>query len=227
MKRITTIRQSLWQEQLRRREKAKMPQQSRRRLLINAVRDAAIELATRARYATAPLDNNKPAPDEVCVVVAIESTARGPYLGPYLDIDRPTPDEIRAADAAMKSAKAMTGANFDITAEDQLWVAYAINTVTGARYPGLGHTPAQAKACAWIYSHWPGGTTSALVKVSTEVPDGWTFELYPPPKPKPQMLTISTLDILDLVRLTVPDVTADEVANIIMQSLPYMGGRRQ
>jgi hypothetical protein len=48
-----------------------------------------------------------------------------------------------------------------------------------------------------------------------------------PPKPKPQMLAIGTLDILDLVRLTVPDVTADEVANIIMQSLPYMGARRQ
>jgi hypothetical protein len=104
------------------------------------------------------------------------------------------------------------------------WCAYAVNTVSGNRCAGLGRTAAEAKASAWINTHWPGGTTSALVKVSTEVPDGWTFELYPPPKPKPQMLAISTLDILDLVRLTVPDVTADEVANIIMQSLPYMGG---
>jgi hypothetical protein len=200
-----------------------MTQQSRRQLLITAVRDAAIKLATRvdcARYATAPLDNKKPAPDEVCVLVAIESTTRGPYPGPYLDIDRPTPDEIRAAATAKK--------NFDITPEDQLWVAYAINPVTGARYAGLGHAPAQAKACAWMYSHWPGGdTTSALVEVSTQVPDGWTFELYPPPKPKPQMLAIGALAIFELVRLTIPNVTPDEVQNVIMQSLPYSGGRQQ
>src|SRR5262245_56254862 len=185
MKKITTIRQRLWQEQLRRREKAKMTQQPRLRLLIKAVRDAAIELATRAA---------------------------AQYAAPQLDNKKPTPVEIRAVAAASESAAG--GARFDITAADELWCAYAVNTVSGNRCAGLGRTAAEAKASAWINTHWPGGTTSALVKVSTEVPDGWTFELYPPLKPKPQMLAISTLDILDFVRLTVPDVTADEVANI-------------
>jgi hypothetical protein len=66
-----------------------------------------------------------------------------------------------------------------------------------------------------------------LVKISTKVPDGWTFELYPPPKPKPEMLAISALAIFELVRLTIPNVTPDEVQDTIMQSLPYMGGQRQ
>jgi hypothetical protein len=177
-----------------------MMQQSRRQLLIKAVQDAAIELAAkanRARYAPALLDNKKP-----------------------------TPDEIGAAAAARKSATG--GTYLDNTDEDELWVAYAINTVSsGRRYAGLGRTAAEAKADAWINSHWPGGTTSALVQVSTEVPDGWTFELYPPPKPKPEMLAISGLAIFELVRRKIPDVTPDEINNTIMQSLPYMGGRRQ
>jgi len=197
-------------------EQDKMAQQSRRRVLIKAVHDAAIELATRAdhaRYAPAQLDNNKPMPDEPVVMVApIESATKGPYL----DNKRPTPNEIRA----------FTGTYLDNTDPDELWAAFAINTISGTRYAGLGRTAAEAKACAWVNSHWPGGTTSALVKVSTEVPDGWTFELYPPPKPK-EMIAISALAIFELVRLTVPDVTPDEVENTIMHSLPYMGGRRQ
>jgi hypothetical protein len=176
-----------------------MTQQSRRRVLTKAVHDAAIELATRAdraRYATAQVDKTKP-----------------------------TPDEIRAAAAAMESMEsAAGGTRFDIPAADELWCAYAINTVSGSQWAGLGHTATEAKAGAWINSHWPGGTTSALVEVSTQVPDGWSFEVYPPPKPKPQMLAISSLAIFELVRLMVPDVTADEVANVIMESLPYMGG---
>ena len=120
------------------------------------------------------------------------------------------------------------GTYLDNTDEDELWVAYAINTVSsGRRYPGLGRTAAEAKANAWINSHWPGGTTSALVEVSTKVPDGWTFELYPPPKRKPEMLAISALAIFELVRRKIPDVTPDEINYTIMQSLPYMGGRRQ
>jgi hypothetical protein len=66
-----------------------------------------------------------------------------------------------------------------------------------------------------------------LVEVSTEVPDGWTFELYPPPKPKSEMLAISAFAIFELVRLTIPNVTLNEVQDTIMQSLPYMGGQRQ
>jgi hypothetical protein len=190
-------------------EQDKMTRRSRRRVLIKAVHDAAIELATRAdhsRYAPTM-------PDEPVIMVApIESATEGLYL----DNKRPTPDEIRA----------FTGAYLDITDPDELWAAYAINTVNGTRYSGLGRTAAEAKTCAWVNSHWPGGTTSALVKVSAEVPDGWTFELYPPPKPK-EMIAISALAIFELVRLTVPNVTLNEVENTIMHSLAYMGGRRQ
>jgi hypothetical protein len=186
-------------------------------MLMKAIRDAAIQLATRvdrARYATEPLDNNKPTPAEPVIMVArIESAAEGPYL----DDKRPTPDEIRA----------WTGTYLDITAPDELWAAFAINTVNGTRYAGLGRTAAEAKACAWVNSHWPGGTTSVRMKISTKVPDGWTFELYPPPKPKPEMLAISAFAIFELVRLTIPNVTPDEVQDAVMQSLPYMGGRRQ
>jgi hypothetical protein len=45
--------------------------------------------------------------------------------------------------------------------------------------------------------------------------------------PKPEMLAISAFAIFELVRLTIPDVTPDEVQDAVMQSLPYMGGRRQ
>jgi hypothetical protein len=42
-----------------------------------------------------------------------------------------------------------------------------------------------------------------------------------------QMLAISDLTIFERVRLTIPNVTLEEVQDAIMQSLPYMGGRRQ
>jgi hypothetical protein len=140
-----------------------MQTQSRRRILIKAVHDAVLELVTRAdgvRYATAPLENNGPTPDELLVMAApMESATKGPC---YLDDKRPTQDEIRA----------FTGNYLDITAPDELWAAFAINN--GSRYAGAGRTAAEAKACAWVNSHWPGGTTSVVVEVSTNVPDGWT-----------------------------------------------------
>jgi hypothetical protein len=43
-------------------------------MLIKAVHDAALELATGAdgvRYAKAPLDNNKPPPNELLVMAAL------------------------------------------------------------------------------------------------------------------------------------------------------------
>src|SRR5262245_2429493 len=194
-------------------EQDKMTQPSRRRVLIKAVHDAAIELATRAYRGQYP---PTPMPDEPVIMASrIESATEGPYL----DDKRPTPDEIRT----------FTGDYIDpdVTDPDELWVAYAVNTVNGTRHSGAGRTAAEAKTCAWVYSHCPGGTPSALVEVSTEVPDGWTFELYPPPKPKPEMLAISAFAIFELVRLTIPNVTPDEVQDTIMQSLPYMGGQRQ
>jgi len=187
-----------------------MMQHKRRRMLIEAVHDAARELAAR-RYTTAPLDDDEPMPDEP-VIMAFAT-------GPYLDDKRPTPDEIRTFD----------GTYLDIAAPDELWAAFAINTVNATRYAGGGRTAAEAKVCAWVNSHWPGGTTSvpARVKISTKVPDGWTFELYPPPKLNPKMLLISSRAIFERVRLTIPNVTLEEVQDTIMQSLPYKGGRRQ
>jgi hypothetical protein len=190
-------------------EQDKMTQRARRRMLIKAVHDAAIELARRGeQYLPTPM------PDEpVAMVSRIESATEGSYL----DKKGPTPDEIRA----------FTGDYLDITDPDELWAAHAINTANATEYWGLGRTAAEAKTCAWVNSHWPGGTASALVKVSTKVPEGWTFELYPPSKPKPEMLAIGALAIFELVRLTVPNVTPDEVEKTIMHSLPYMGGQRQ
>src|SRR5215831_7891856 len=191
-----------------------MMRHKRRRMLIKAVHDAARELAAR-RYTTAPLDDDEPMPDEPVIMVSIERATKGPYL----DGKRPTPDEIRAFD----------GTYLDSAAPDELWVAFAINTVNGTRYAGGGRTAAEAKVCAWVNSHRPGGTTSVSVpvKVLLKVPDGWTFELYPPPEPNPKMLAISSRAIFERVRLTIPNVTLEEVQNTIMQSLPYKGGWQQ
>ena len=84
-------------------EQDKMTQRSRRRVLIKAVHDAAIELATRADHARyAPT-----MPDEPVIMASrIESAAEGPYL----DNKRPTPDEIRA----------FTGDYLDVTEPDEL-----------------------------------------------------------------------------------------------------------
>ena len=96
-----------------------MTQRSRRRMLIKAVHDAAIELAKRGgQYLPTPM------PDEPVIMASrIESATEGLYL----DNRRPTPGEIRA----------FTGTYLDITDPDELWAAYAINPVNGARYAGL------------------------------------------------------------------------------------------
>jgi len=199
---------------------------SRRRMLIKAVHDAVRELAVRklaatidgARYTATPLDDDEPTPDEPVVMVLPTERAT---KGPYLDNKRPMPDEIRSY------IRSSTATYLDIIDPDELWVAFAINTVSGTRHPGLGRTAAEAKVCAWVHSHWPGGTGSVQVKVLTKVPDGWTFELYPPPKPNPKMLAIRSRAIFERVRLTIPHVTVEEVQDAIMKSLPDMGGPRQ
>ena len=55
------------------------------------------------------------------------------------------------------------------TNHDKLWCAAAIGP-DGKRHWGLGRTAGEAKASAWAYSHWPGGTGSVRVTVSSEVP---------------------------------------------------------
>jgi hypothetical protein len=131
---------------------------------------------------------------------------------------KPTAEEI----CALAAREPITSE----TNTDELWSAAAISP-DGKRHWGLGRTPGEAKACAWAYSYWPGATSSVEVEVSPEVPNGWTFELYPPPKPQPQMLAISTRAILERVRLTIANVTLDEIEDIVMNNLPYMGGPRQ
>jgi hypothetical protein len=186
-------------------------------MLIKAIHDAALELAATidgTRYTTAPLDDNEPMPDEPVIMIApVERATKGPYL----DNKKPTPDEIRSH----------TQTYLDITDPDELWGAFAINPVSGTRHAGLGRTAAEAKVCAWVNSHWPGGTAPVKVAIPIDVPEGWTFELYPPLEPNPKMLAIRALDIFERVRLTIPNVTLEEVQATIVQSLPYMGGRRQ
>ena len=58
-----------------RKEQATMMRHKRRRMLIKAVHDAALELAAR-RCTTAPLDDDEPMPDEPVVM----AFATGPYL---------------------------------------------------------------------------------------------------------------------------------------------------
>ena len=47
------------------------------------------------------------------------------------------------------------------------------------------------------------------------------------PMANPKMLLISLRAIFERVRLTIPNVTLEEIQDTIMQSLPYKGGRRQ
>jgi hypothetical protein len=94
-------------------------------MLIKAVYDAAIELATRAdggRYAPTLMPN-----EPVIMVAPIEPATEGPYL----DNKRPRPDEIRG----------FTGDYIDpdVTDPDELWGAYAINPV--------GRTAAMSNPC--------------------------------------------------------------------------------
>jgi len=177
-------------------------------MLIKAVHDAARELAMR--YAIEAPDDKEPTPDEPVIMVT-ERVTKG-----YLDSKMPTPNEIHS----------FTGTYLDITDPDKLWGALAINKVCGTRHAGLGRTAAEAKVCAWVFNHWPGDTAPVqMVNISAKAPDDWTFELYPPPKPK--MLAIRSLAIFERVQLTFPDVTLEEVQYTIMQGLPYMGGRRR
>jgi hypothetical protein len=165
--------------------------QSRRRLLMDAIHSATIELAKNADATRYPLPVTTP---------------------------KPTPEEIHAF--------GVTGPVSPGDAdEDELWCAAAISP-EGTRYWGIGRTPADAKGFTWTRSYYRDGVVPGTpVEVSPEVPDGWTFELYAPPKP--QMLAISSPAIFGLVRRRIPDVTLDEVEEAIMQSFTYLGGPRQ
>jgi len=153
--------------------------------------------------------------------IEIAKDADAARYPPTLTTSKPTPEEIEAFCAREPISPG------DAPDEDELWCAYAISP-DGTRYSGIGRTPADAKAFAWTHSYYRDGVVPGTpVQVSSEVLDGWTFELYPPPKPKSQMLAISAHAIFERVRLTIPNVTLDEIEDTIMQSVPYMGGPPQ
>ena len=87
----------------------------------------------------------------------------------------PTPDEIDAAIFDMIAASAAQGR--DDTSLDDLWWSEAFDEHGESRSYGLGHTPAAARAGALINAWWPQCDLRAVPRV---VPDGWTFEIYPP-----------------------------------------------
>jgi hypothetical protein len=63
----------------------------------------------------------------------------------------------------------------------------------------------------------------AVHDATIEIATRQSFEPCPPPKSGLQMFAISELDIFELVRLRIPNVTLDEVENAITESLPYLG----
>jgi hypothetical protein len=90
---------------------------------------------------------------------------------------RPTPDEVDAVIFDMIAAEAAQVPD-DTSLDDFLW-AEAIDPQGEVRGYGLGHTPAEVRAGAWITSWWPECDLRAVQRV---VPEGWTFRTYPPGK---------------------------------------------
>jgi hypothetical protein len=130
---------------------------------------------------------------------------------------KPNPEDIRAL-----------AARTPITPEtntDELWSAAAISP-EGNRHWGLGRTPSEASACAWAYSHWTDGSCSINIETLLNIPDGWNFELYPPPEKQPQMLAISADAIFKLLRRSIPDVTIEESRADNRGEPPLFGGQR-
>jgi hypothetical protein len=114
----------------------------------------------------------------------------------------------------------------DAADPDELWCAAAISP-DGTSYWGYGRTSTDAKAFAWMHSYYRDGIApGSPVEVSAQVPHGWTFELYSPPKSQPREFAIPFPAIFDLVRQSLPDLTLEDVDDAIKQSFPYLGSRQ-
>jgi hypothetical protein len=87
----------------------------------------------------------------------------------------PTPDEIDAVVFDMIAAEVAQVP--DDTSLDDLWSSVALDRHGEFRGYGFGHTPAEARAAAWITAWWP---ECDLRAVPSAVPEGWTFEIYSP-----------------------------------------------
>ena len=87
----------------------------------------------------------------------------------------PTSDEIDAVVFDMIAAEAAQVP--DDTSLDELWSSVALDLAGEFRGYGFGHTPAEARAFAWVTAWWPECDLRAVPRV---VPEGWTFEIYSP-----------------------------------------------
>ncbi|MGC2462454.1 MAG: hypothetical protein WA446_16005 [Steroidobacteraceae bacterium] len=87
----------------------------------------------------------------------------------------PTPEEIDAVIFDMIAAEAARVP--DDTSLDELWSGVARDSDRTFRGYGFGHTPAEARAGAWITAWWPERDLRAVPRV---VPEDWTFEIYSP-----------------------------------------------
>jgi hypothetical protein len=85
----------------------------------------------------------------------------------------PMPDEIDAVIFDIIAAEAARV--LDDTSLDDLWSSVALDSDGQFRGYGFGYTPAEVLAVAWITARWP--ECDAVPRV---VPEGWTFENYPP-----------------------------------------------
>jgi hypothetical protein len=84
----------------------------------------------------------------------------------------PTPDEIDAA--YLMAFKADVRSVEDL---QDFWFAEAIDPSGKTRAIGFGHTSAGARVNAWVTFWQEHLGFSAVPRV---VPEGWTFEVYPP-----------------------------------------------
>ena len=87
----------------------------------------------------------------------------------------PTPHEIDAVIFDMIAAEAARVP--DDTSLDELWSSVALDSAGEFRGYGFGHTPAEARAGAWITVWWPECDLRAVPRI---VPEDWTFEIYSP-----------------------------------------------
>ena len=87
----------------------------------------------------------------------------------------PTPDEIDAVIFDMIAAEAAQVP--DHTSLSDLWSSVARDAQGEFRGYGFNHTPAEARAAAWVTAWWPECDLRAVSRV---VPEGWTFETYSP-----------------------------------------------
>jgi hypothetical protein len=85
----------------------------------------------------------------------------------------PTPDEIDAVILDMIAAEAAQVP--DSGSLSDLWSSVATDPDGEFQGYGFGHTPTEARAHAWI-TVWE----CDLRVVPRVVPEGWTFEVYPP-----------------------------------------------